>query len=146
MIHCPNCHKSHYTERYSTSTLLGWSPEYINGLLVDNNPNTTTTYCTCCECHHNFYYTIQYGEIQEVIDEGEPEKVPVIQMPSVDKDLEGKVLQLKENNHIYMKSPQESTAIATNKDIEEINKKLERLTKMVESLWEWNTHDVFEED
>jgi len=141
MIKCPNCGKSHYVKHYSTSTALGWIQEYENDIPINSNPNVTTTYCTCCECGHDFFYTEQYGEVQEIVDKGKKPEVPTIEMPiNADKPitLSAEQLAIKPSTEIW-------TKMATSKDIEEINKKLERLTKMVESLWEWNTHDVLDD-
>ena len=54
MIKCPKCGESYYRENYSTTTALYWAPIYKNGVLINENPNTTTTYCTCCNCGNNF--------------------------------------------------------------------------------------------
>lgn len=56
MIKCPHCGESYYAENYSTTTLLGWTPIYKNGQLINENPNTTTTHCTCLVCHKEFTY------------------------------------------------------------------------------------------
>lgn len=81
MIKCPNCEKSHYVEHYSTTTALGWVQEYKDGELVNSNPNVSTTYCTCCECKHDFHYEEQYGEIIKIIDDGEKPEVPILEVP-----------------------------------------------------------------
>lgn len=57
MIKCPNCGESYYAENYSTTTAMYWAPIFKNGVLINENPNTTTTYCTCCNCGHNFSYS-----------------------------------------------------------------------------------------
>ena len=57
MVKCPRCEESYYTEHYSTTTAMYWTPIYKNGVLINENPNTTTTYCTCCNCGNSFYYT-----------------------------------------------------------------------------------------
>lgn len=80
-IRCPNCGESYYTVRYSTKTALGWMPTYRNGIKINDDPNTTTTYCTCCNCKHDFHYEEQYGKIIKIIDEGEKPEVPVLEMP-----------------------------------------------------------------
>lgn len=77
-IKCPNCNNSNYIEHYSTRTALGWYPHYKDGKIVNDDPNITTTYCECCNCDHKFHYTIQYGAIIEIIDDGEIVKVPTI--------------------------------------------------------------------
>lgn len=80
-INCPNCGKSYYAEHYSTTTALGWTPVYKDGVEINGNPNVTTTYCTCCNCKHNFHYEEQYGEIIKIIDDGEKPEVPVLEVP-----------------------------------------------------------------
>ena len=57
MIKCPYCGESYYQEHYSTCTCLGWTPIYKNGVLINENPNITTTHCTCCACGKSFTYS-----------------------------------------------------------------------------------------
>lgn len=144
MIKCPNCGKSHYVKHYSTSTALGWIQEYENDIPINSNPNVTTTYCTCCECRHDFFYTEQYGEIQEIVDKGKKPEVPVIKMP-INAPSSGETLTISKEQLTFEPSGKIWTKMATSEDIEKIEKKIERLTKMVESLWEWNTHDVLDD-
>lgn len=54
---CPKCGESYYRENYSVSTAMYWAPVYKNGVLISENPNTITTYCTCCNCGHSFSYS-----------------------------------------------------------------------------------------
>lgn len=54
---CPHCGESYYQENYSTCTCIGWTPVYKNGVLMNENPNITTTYCTCCNCGKSFSYS-----------------------------------------------------------------------------------------
>ena len=82
MIKCPNCGASHYVEHYSMTTALGWTPEYKDGVMISKNPNTTTTHCTCCECHHKFTYSEQYGEILDITDNGPEVQVPALTIPA----------------------------------------------------------------
>jgi len=140
MIYCPNCGKSHYVQHYSTTTALGWVQEYENGIPLNSNPNVSTTYCTCCECHHDFFYTEQYGEIQDIVDKGEHHEVPVLKMPRA--TLEDTSETLPTDQAMYKPEPTNLwKTFVTTDDLKEINDKIDRLTKMVESLWEWNTHD-----
>lgn len=67
---CPNCNKEHYIEKYSTRTMKYFPPIYQNGVNINPDGNTTTVYCTCYECNHNFHYTHIHGEIQDVVDDG----------------------------------------------------------------------------
>jgi ribosomal protein S27E len=54
MIKCPKCGWSYYTIRYSTTTCLAWQPIFKDGELINENPNTTTMYCTCLNCGNEF--------------------------------------------------------------------------------------------
>ena len=66
---CPHCGESYYQENYSTTTCLGWAPVYKNGVLMNENPNTTTTYCTCCNCGKSFSYTNkEYPQVSASLD------------------------------------------------------------------------------
>lgn len=57
IVHCcPHCGKSYYAEQYSTRTLLGWTPIYMNGMLINRDPNVTTTYCHCLSCGRDFSF------------------------------------------------------------------------------------------
>lgn len=76
-IKCPNCGGTHYVYKHSMTTALGWVEEYKDGKLISQNPNTTTSYYTCCECNHNFEVEEQFGEIQSITDKGKPTEVPV---------------------------------------------------------------------
>jgi len=51
---CPHCGKSDYNELYSISTCVAWQPHYVNGVLVNTNPNSITTYCRCNSCGKEF--------------------------------------------------------------------------------------------
>lgn len=143
MINCPNCGKSHYIENYFTTTALGWAQEYEDGIPVNSNPNTSTTFCTCCECKHDFSYREQNGEIFDIIDRGIKPEIPTIQTPIniTTENEETPTYTPIENINVQPNTTNVWKKIITSEDLEEINKKLEKLTKMVESLWEWNTHD-----
>lgn len=74
IIHrCPHCGASHYTVSYSTTTCLGWEKVYQDGVLISQDPNTTTHHCTCLECMKAFTFTeggIKTGAIADAaIDE-----------------------------------------------------------------------------
>lgn len=72
MITCPICGESYYQENYSTTTCIGWTPIFKNGVLMNENPNDTITYCTCCNCGHNFSYSdkdkSQHNKVQASLD------------------------------------------------------------------------------
>ena len=66
---CPYCGESYYAENYSTTTAMYWAPIYKNGVLINENPNTTTTYCTCCNCGKSFSYSNkEYSKMQTSLD------------------------------------------------------------------------------
>ena len=88
----------------------------------------------------NFFYTEQYGKVQEIVDKGKRQEVPTLKMP-INVPSSGEVLTVNTEDYTIKPSTNIWKTMATNEEIEEINKKLDRLTKMVESLWEWNTHD-----
>jgi len=47
---CPECGKSHYLMGGCTTTLMGWIPEFENGMLINENPNKTICSYKCLEC------------------------------------------------------------------------------------------------
>jgi len=66
---CPYCGESYYQENYSTTTAMYWTPIFKNGELINENPNITTTYCTCCNCGKSFSYTNkEYSKMQTSLD------------------------------------------------------------------------------
>ena len=57
IIHyCPHCGKSYYAEQYSVRTLLVWTPIHKDGVLINRDPNVTTTYCHCLNCNQDFSF------------------------------------------------------------------------------------------
>lgn len=69
MVKCPYCGESYYQENYSTCTCLGWTPIYKNGVLMNENPNTTSTYCTCLNCGKSFSYSNkEYDSLSASLD------------------------------------------------------------------------------
>lgn len=57
IIHCcPHCGESYYMENYSTTTAVYYPPVYKNGVNINPDRNTITTYCTCLNCGKNFSY------------------------------------------------------------------------------------------
>lgn len=69
MPKCPYCGESYYAENYSTTTAMYWAPIYKNGVLMNENPNITTTHCTCCNCGKSFSYTNkEYEKMQTSLD------------------------------------------------------------------------------
>jgi len=57
LVKCPRCGESYYQEDYSTCTCIGWAPIYKNGVLINENPNVSTTHCTCLNCGNHFTYS-----------------------------------------------------------------------------------------
>ena len=55
-VTCPHCYHSYYEELYSACTLIAWAPIYKDGVLMNRNPNKTTTHCRCLNCGENFTY------------------------------------------------------------------------------------------
>lgn len=53
---CPHCGKSYYRELYSMCTALAWTPVYKDGVLMNSNPNRTTTCCECLNCGKQFSF------------------------------------------------------------------------------------------
>lgn len=53
---CPHCGESYYMEKYSLSTAVYYPPIYKNGVNINPDRNTTTTYCTCMNCGKDFSY------------------------------------------------------------------------------------------
>ena len=51
---CPHCGESYYTELYSTSTTVHYSPIYKNGVNINPDRNKCTTRCRCLNCHKEF--------------------------------------------------------------------------------------------
>lgn len=54
---CPHCGKSYYIENYSTTTAVHYPPIYKDGVNINPDRNTTTTYCTCLNCGKEFSFT-----------------------------------------------------------------------------------------
>lgn len=51
---CPHCGESYYIEKYSTSTAVYCPPIYKDGVNINPDTNTSTTYCECLNCHKGF--------------------------------------------------------------------------------------------
>ena len=80
-ITCPNCGESYYAEKYSTCTAVYYPIIMKDGVNVNPDGNTTTTYCECINCHYEFYYTTRYGKIQDIVLGKKLTPVPIINMP-----------------------------------------------------------------
>ena len=53
---CPKCGESYYMEKYSTCTAVYYPPIYKDGVNINPDKNTTTVYCKCLNCGHEFSY------------------------------------------------------------------------------------------
>lgn len=133
-INCPNCGKSYYAEHYSMTTALGWTPVYKDGVEINGNPNITTTYCTCCNCKHDFHYEEQYGEIIKIIDDGEKPEVPVLEVPltisnnSDDFKIDPEKLMAPSSNF------ENSIHIVTDKDLAELKEQIKELYNEIKEI------------
>ena len=138
LIKCPNCGGSHYQYHYSTTTAMGWAQVYKDGVLQNSNPNVSTSYCTCCECGHDFYYTEQYGEIQSIIDQGKRPEVPTINVP-INAPSSGEALTVKAEDVLFMPTKEETAiTIPTDKEIkDEINELKKEISEIKELIIKW---------
>ena len=150
MIKCPHCGASHYSEGPSMRTAVYYPPIWKDGINVNPDRNVTTTEAHCYECNYDFIIKECAGEVWTEEIKFNPPKPPIdaniTSMPNAYVPVEytpmetgvslGTAVIDKNGNPLREKTKVE-------KDIELINEKLEKLTKMVESLWEWNTHDEF---
>ena len=149
MIKCPNCGASHYSEGPSWRTAVYYPPIWKDGNNINPDMNETTTEAHCCECHYDFKIHEQGGKVWTELGKYNPPKPPLdvnitagayettaVYVPDETSTKVSIAIIDKDGNPLREKTKVE-------KDIELINEKLERLTKMVESLWEWNTHDQF---
>lgn len=59
---CPHCGDSYYRENYSHTTAVYYPPIYKNGVNINPDRNTSTTYCTCMNCGKDFTITNQHEE------------------------------------------------------------------------------------
>ena len=53
---CPHCGESYYMEKYSMTTAAYYPPIYKDGVNINPDRNTTTTYCTCMNCGKDFSF------------------------------------------------------------------------------------------
>ena len=134
MIKCPNCGESHYQYHYSVTTAMGWTQVYKEGILQNSNPNVSTSYCTCCECGHDFYYTEQYGEVQSIVDQGKKPEVPTLNVP-INEPSAGEVLKVKAEDMLFMPVKEETgVTISTDKDIKEVKDEIQELKKEISEI------------
>lgn len=145
-INCPHCGKSHYSEGYSQRTAVYYPPIWKDGVNINPDRNTTTTYAHCYECDYDFVIKEECGTVW--VEEGEynPPKPPIDANITSFPDVEYAAQYIPSNSF--------STAVATidkegnplrektkvEIDIKDIKEQLAKLTQMVESLWEHNTH------
>ena len=152
MIRCPHCGASYYSTGPCMRTAVYYPPIWKDGINTNPDMNVTTTEAHCYECHYDFIIKEQGGK--EWAEEGKynPPKPPLnvditagayeATTEYVPMETSAKVsiaVVDKDGNPLREKTKEE-------KDIEEIKNQLDRLTKMVESLWKWNTHDTMAEE
>lgn len=147
MIKCPNCGASHYSTGPSMRTAVYYPPIWQDGININPDMNTTTTQAHCCECHYDF--KIKHRGGKEWVEKGEynPPKPPINanltatseNYTPVEAVTSMATLNIKNNEVMRLKYKWE-------RDIEKLNQQVERLTKMVDSLWRNNTHDVLDEE
>lgn len=53
-IKCPHCGERYFSIDNTMTTLLGWTPVYKNGQLINKNPNHITYICHCKNCDEHF--------------------------------------------------------------------------------------------
>lgn len=134
MIKCPNCGESHYQYHYSVTTAMGWTQVYKDGVLQNSNPNVSTSYCTCCKCGHDFYYTEQYGEVQSIVDQGKKPEVPTLDITPSEPSA-GEALTVKAEDVLFMPVKNETViTIPTDKDIEEVKDEIKELKKELDEI------------
>lgn len=139
MIKCPNCGESHYAYHYSTTTAMGWTPIYKDGIEENGNPNISTSYCTCCECGHDFYYKEQYGKVIKIIDLGKKPEVPVLNVDinahTINESTAIKAEDLRVMPSIQIDKQETSVTIPDMADIKEqitdIKKELDEIKKLI---------------
>lgn len=56
LISCPHCGESYYMKNYSMSTAVYYPPIFKDGVNINPDRNTITTYCTCINCGKDFSY------------------------------------------------------------------------------------------
>jgi hypothetical protein len=106
-----------------------YPPIYKDGINVNPDGNITTTYCTCCNCHHNFHYEIQGGEILSITDDGEAEFASINYLESIsvsDSTIES--LAIKPS------STKNEITIPTSLDIERLEKKIDELARKLDQI------------
>lgn len=54
---CPHCGESYYRENHSCVTAVHYPPIYKDGVNINPDRNTSTTYCTCMNCGKDFTIT-----------------------------------------------------------------------------------------
>lgn len=133
-IKCPACGEQHYIEHYSTITAMYYPPIYKDGINVNPDGNIKTTYCTCCNCHHNFHYEIQNGEILSITNDGEAESTSINYLESISvSDGTAKTLDM-DSLYIKPSSVKNEITIPTSLDIERLEKKIDELARKLDQL------------
>ena len=55
-IKCPHCGESYYMVKYSYKTAVYYPPIYKDGVNINPDRNTCTTYCECMNCGKEFSF------------------------------------------------------------------------------------------
>lgn len=133
-IKCPHCGESYHIEHYSTITAMYYPPIYKDGVNVNPDGNITTVYCTCCNCHHNFHYEIQNGEILSITNDGEAESASINYLESI--SVSDGAAKTSDMDSLYIKpsSGKNEITIPTSLDIERLEKKIEELARKLDQL------------
>ena len=109
-------------------------PIYKDGVNQNPDGNTTTTYCTCCSCNHSFHYSMQYGEIKDITDDGEIMKsVPLdalLTVPTATEPLTMKDVAVPSSTF------ENAVAIPSEKDIKRVEEKIDKLAEKFNILVE----------
>lgn len=130
-IKCPNCGASHYEHKYSTCTAMYYPPIYKDGVNTNPDGNITTNYCRCIKCNHNFYYTEQYGKVEEIVDEGEAPFVPTLNVPlTVPENVNSEPFTIEEVHE----APTLEVKTEFDTRIDELVEQIKNLTERVEKL------------
>lgn len=119
-----------------------YPPIYKDGINVNPDGNITTTYCTCCNCNHNFHYKIQNGEILSITDDGEVEPTPINYLESI--SVSDSTTKTSDIDYLFIKSPsvKNEITIPTNLDIERLEKKIDELAQKLDQIISLTLHKI----
>jgi len=141
-IKCPSCGESHYIEHYSTTTAMYYPPIYKDGINVNPDGNITTTYCTCCNCNHNFHYEIQNGVILSITNDGEAKSTSINYSESI--SVADNTIKASDIDSFTIKPPsvKNEITIPTSLDIERLEKKIDELAQKLDQIISLTLHKI----